>query len=228
MLQHGKSLSEKAADDILAMIQIDHVFSEGEKLPNEIEFSERLRISRTTLREAIRILVAHGVVEIRRGKGTFVRKGIGRNGDVGLGELTEFPMDIRDLYEMRLIFEPQAAYYAAQRATGRELERILQYGRLEGELIRTHQDRTEAERAFHKSIAKATHNEFMNRLMPILYRALDRGVPISDAKEEMVQDTLHDHRAIMDFMEARDPEGAKTAMKLHILRAMRGFGIAGE
>lgn len=228
MAQKGKSLAEKAADDILAMIQIDHVFAEGDKLPNENALSEQLNISRTTLREAIRILAAHGVVEIRRGKGTFVKMGIGQNGGVELGALTEFPMDIRDLYEMRLIFEPQAAYYAAQRATEKELERILRYGKMEEELILNHRDRTEAEQAFHKSIAKATHNEFMNRLMPILYRALSRGVPMADVKREMVEDTLNDHRAIMDFLAARDPEGAKTAMKLHLLRAMRGFGIPEE
>lgn len=228
MARKGKSLAEKAADDILAMIQIDHVFAEGEKLPNENALSARLGISRTTLREAVRILVAHGVVEIRRGKGTFVTTEIGRGGNVELGELTDFPMDIRDLYEMRLIFEPQAAYYAAQRATEKELERILRYGKMEEELILNHRDRTEAEQAFHKSVAQATHNEFMNRLMPILYRALSRGVPIADVKREMVEDTLNDHRAIMDFLAARDAEGAKTAMKLHLLRAMRGFGIAGE
>lgn len=65
----------------------------------------------------------------------------------------------------------------------------------------------------------------MNRLIPILYKAINKGVLLSDTNEEMVQRTLNDHRMIMEFLSKRDAEGAKTAMKLHIIHAMRGFGI---
>ncbi|AIQ15104.1 FadR/GntR family transcriptional regulator [Paenibacillus durus] len=225
MKRTGKSLSEHVAEDILAMITIEKKYAAGDKLPNENVLSAELEVSRTTLREAIRILAAHQVLEIRRGRGTYVKNNQELTGEFGLDELSAFPVDVKDLYEMRLIFEPQSAYYAAKRATDKELERILHYGRLEEELILRQEDRTEAERAFHKSIAKATHNEFMNRLMPILYQAIDKGVPLSDIDEEMVQNTLQDHRMIMEFLAKRDAEGAKTAMKLHIIHAMRGFGI---
>ena len=56
------------------MITIEKKFMPGEKLPNENELSEELKISRTTLREAIRILATNGILEIQRGKGTFVKK----------------------------------------------------------------------------------------------------------------------------------------------------------
>ncbi len=150
------------------------------------------------------------------------------NEEFGLKELSSLQLGVKDLYEMRLIFEPQSAYYAAKRATDKELERILYYGKLEEEQILKKEDRTEVEQAFHKSIAKATHNEFMNRLMPILYQAIDKGVLLSDSNAEMVQNTLSDHRMIMEFLSKRDAEGAKTAMKLHIIHAMRGFGITEE
>ena len=228
MNKNNKSLAENVADDILAMITIDKKFAAGDKLPNENILSVDLKVSRTTLREAIRILVIHNVLEIRRGKGTYVKEGQNLTEGFDLSERLTFPIDVKDLYEMRLIFEPQAAYYAAKRAGDKELERILHYGRLEEELILKKEDRTEVEQAFHKSIAKATHNEFMNRLMPILYQAIDMGVHLSDSKEGMVQDTLNDHRMIMDFLSKRDAEGSKTAMKLHIIHAMRGFGITEE
>ncbi|TGE33129.1 FadR/GntR family transcriptional regulator [Desulfosporosinus sp. Sb-LF] len=228
MARKGRSLAENVADDILAMITIDKKFIMGDKLPNENELSANLQVSRTTLREAIRILVAHNVLQIQRGKGTYVKSNQELNGEFGLKELTTFQLDVKDLYEMRLIFEPQSAYYGAKRATDKELERILYYGKLEEELILKKEDRTEVEQAFHKSIAKATHNEFMNRLMPILYQAIDKGVLLSDANEEMVQNTLNDHRMIMEFLSKRDAEGARTAMKLHIIHAMRGFGITEE
>lgn len=225
MTKRRKSLAENVADDILAMITIDKKFAIGDKLPNENELSLALKVSRTTLREAIRILVTHNVLEIRRGKGTFVKSNENLNEDVGLKELSTSEMDIKDLYEMRLIFEPESAYYAAKRATDKELERILYYGRLEEELILKNEDRTEVEQAFHNSIARATHNEFMNQLMPILYSAIDKGVHFSSVNAEIVQDTLTDHKLIMDFLSKRDAEGARAAMRLHIIHAIRGFGI---
>lgn len=225
MPRKGKSLSESIADDILSMISIDKKYAVGDKLPNETMLSAQLQISRTTLREAIRILVDHKVLEIRRGKGTFVTDHHDSNGVFNLDELSTIKLDVKDLYEMRLIFEPQTAYYAARRATDKELTRILHYGKLEEEKILNNEDRTEVEQAFHRSIAKATHNEFMDRLMPILYKAIDRGVILSDQNEKVIQDTLNDHRMIMDFLAKRDAEGAKTAMKLHIIHAMRGFDI---
>ncbi|MHB8074521.1 FadR/GntR family transcriptional regulator [Desulfosporosinus fructosivorans] len=228
MARGRRSLAENVADNILAMITIDKKFALGDKLPNENELSTELQVSRTTLREAIRILTAHNVLEIQRGKGTYVKNNQELNEEFGLEELSTSQMDVKDLYEMRLIFEPQSAYYAAKRATDKELERILYYGRLEEELILRKEDRTEVEQAFHKSIAKATHNEFMNQLMPILYQAIDKGVLLSDTNEEMLQNTLNDHRMIMEFLATRDAEGARTAMKLHIIHAMRGFGITEE
>jgi DNA-binding FadR family transcriptional regulator len=122
-----------------------------------------------------------------------------------------------------LIFEPKIAYYAALRATDKELERILHYGKLAEETIRKNEDRTELEQAFHKSIVKATHNEFMNRLMPIIYKAIYQGVILSSDNPTMIEETINDHRMIMNFLASRDAEGAETAMKLHIIHAMRGF-----
>lgn len=228
MPKKERSLSERIADDILAMITIDKRFIVGDKLPNENELSSELKVSRTTLREAIRILVAHNILEIKRGKGTYIKATHNLDENLELEELSTIKLNAKDLYEMRLIFEPQTAYYAAKRATDKELERILYYGRLEEEKILKNEDRTEVEQAFHKSIAKATHNEFMNKLMPILYKAIDKGVILSDENSDIIKDTLNDHRMIMEFLEKRDAEGAKTAMKLHILHAMRGLGITNE
>lgn len=228
MPRKEKSLAESIADDILSMITIEKIYNIGDKLPNENELSSKLKISRTTLREAIRILVAHNVLEIRRGKGTFVTNNQSFNEGISLEELSTAKLNVKDLYEMRLIFEPQTAYYAAKRATDKEIERILYYGKLEEEKILNNEDRTDVEQAFHKSIAKAAHNEFMNKLIPILYKAIDKGVILSDENNSIIQDTLNDHHMIMDFLMNRDAEGARTAMKLHIIRAMRGLGIYSE
>lgn len=219
MEQKGR-LSDRAADSILSMITVEKRFLPGDKLPNENVLSEELKISRTTLREAIRILVTGEILEIRRGRGTFVREDLQIENPKELVPLTSAKVKVRDLYEMRLIFEPEAAYYASLRATDKEIERILSLGTEIEERIRRGKDRTEVEQAFHKSIAKATHNEFMNQLMPVIYEGINKGVRLSKIHEEAVQATLIDHRMLMDFLKGRNAEGARNAMRIHILHAM--------
>lgn len=220
----NKMLSQSVADNILSMITIEKRFSVGDKLPNELELSEELNVSRTTLREAIRILIAYDILEIRRGKGTYVtQKALEQPQD--LETLSSVKVNAKDLYETRLIFEPEAAYLAAARGTDAEIKRILDYGkRIENE-IKSGKDRTKDEHAFHKAIAQATHNEFMNKLMPILYQAIAKGVVLSVQSEKAKSDTICDHRMIMEFLEQRNAQGAKDAMRIHIMHAMKELNI---
>ena len=220
----NKMLSQSIADTLLSMITIEKRFSAGDKLPNENELSEELNVSRTTLREAIRILVAYNVLEIQRGKGTFVTQSAFEQ-QSNLGQLSDIKVNARDLYEMRLIFEPEAACLAAIRGTDAEIKRILDFGEKIEQEIKSGQDRTDNEHSFHKAIAQATHNEFMNQLMPILYQAIAKGVTLSAMSQKAVTDTVNDHRMIMDFLEQRNAEGAKNAMKIHIMHAIQELGI---
>ena len=217
-------LSQSIADTLLSMITIEKRFSAGDKLPNENELSAELNISRTTLREAIRILVAYNVLEIQRGKGTFVTQAAFEQ-QSNLGQLSNIKVNAKDLYEMRLIFEPEAAYLAAERGTDAEIKRILDYGKRIEDEIKSGKDRTKDEHAFHKAIAQATHNEFMNKLMPILYQAISKGVVLSVQSEKAKNDTINDHRMIMEFLEQHNAQGAKNAMRIHIMHAMKELNI---
>ncbi len=221
---NNKMLSQSIAETILSMITIEKRFTAGDKLPNENELSAELNVSRTTLREAIRILVAYNILEIQRGKGTFVTQTAFRQ-EPDLGRLSDIKVNAKDLYEIRLIFEPEAAYLAAIRGTDAEIKRILEFGERIEQEIKAGQDRTDNEHSFHKAIAQATHNEFMNQLMPILYQAIAKGVTLSAMSQKAVSDTVNDHRMIMDFLEQRNAEGAKNAMRIHIMHAIRELGI---
>ncbi len=221
---NNKMLSQSIADTILSMITIEKRFTAGDKLPNENELSAELNVSRTTLREAIRILVAYNILEIQRGKGTFVTQAAFEQ-TPDLGQLSDIKVNAKDLYEMRLIFEPEAAYLAAIRGTDAEIKRILEFGERIEQEIKAGKDRTDNEHLFHKAIAQATHNEFMNQLMPILYQAIAKGVTLSAMSQKAVSDTVNDHRMIMDFLEQRNAEGAKNAMRIHIMHAIRELGI---
>ncbi|HJD96920.1 FadR/GntR family transcriptional regulator [Mailhella massiliensis] len=220
-----KRLSDTVADAIFSMITIEKRFAAGDKLPNENDLSEELGVSRTTLREAVRILAAGNIVEIRRGKGTFVREDFAAHPMAELSPLASAKVNADDLYEMRLIFEPEAAYYATLRATESELQRIMALGENIEQLIRAHKDRTLEEQAFHRSIAKATHNAFMNELMPVIQEAINKGVTLSAKKDLVEEDTISDHRMLMNFMKNRNAEGARNAMRIHILHAIEQLGL---
>ena len=219
-------LSDSVAEDILSMITIEERFSPGDKLPNEIELSEELHISRTTLREAIRILVTNGILEIKRGKGTFVKKELKPSDHLkSFHNLSNIRVNAKDLYEMRLIFEPEAAYYATLRASDAcRLQRI--FWNTENRLKRKYpsknigrsEPRTEIPP---KAIAKATHNEFMDKLMPVIFQAIDKGVILSKRNKLVVKDTINDHKMITAIHEARSPEEPGVlARRFHILHAL--------
>lgn len=216
-----RRLSDRIAEEILSMITFEKLFRPGEQLPNENDLAEQLEVSRTTLREALRILVTHGVIEIRRGRGTFVRNDFNPDEVMNLSSLIDPQINLRDLYEMRLIFEPEAAYYATLRASDQEIDRIVSYGKLIEEKIKQNEDRTEAEQNFHQAIAKATRNTFMDQLLPVIFQGINQGVKLSKLKQDVLEHTIRDHRLIMEFMQARNADGAKSAMKIHILHAMK-------
>lgn len=219
----SQSLSEQAADEILDMITIKKQFKVGDKLPNETELSSILNVSRTTLREAIKMLVLKDIVEIRRGKGTFVKSDEVDN--FTLSDLKGHSSDLADLLEMRLIIEPMGAYYATKRASDSEIEKIIEYGEMVEQKILNNEDRTIAEQLFHNAIAKASGNSFMKELVPIISKAINESVQLSKQCEKATELTLKDHKLIMDFMKDRNAEGAKTAMNLHIIHTIDSFGF---
>ena len=127
---------------------------------------------------------------------------------------------LRDLFELRSIFEPSAARLACQRATGEEMEEILQLGAEVERCIRAGEDRTAADRAFHTAIVRATHNEFMVRLLPVIDEAVSTAVAAGEHPEVLAEDTLRDHALLLEFFRKRDPEGAEHAMAIHMRHSM--------
>ena len=134
------SLPQQIADDIKDMIVEKKKFQIGDKLPNENILSKELNVSRTTLREAIRILVAQNLLEIKRGKGTFVIND--KTDNYNLNNIANTLSDLKDLLELRLIIEPMAVYYATKRASDKEIERIIKYSLLVEEKILNKEERT--------------------------------------------------------------------------------------
>ncbi len=223
----SSSLSEQAAHEIMDMILVEQRFRVGDKLPNELELAEELGISRVTLREAIRVLCTRGLVEIRRGLGTFVVSGDSSavaGSDVS-SPLTAPDATIRDLLEIRLMVEPMAAYYAAKRATDQEISNIDEHRRRIEELAAESKSFLREEQDFHNAIAMASHNHLMERLIPIINKSI-----IADLLffKESVDYSLLDHQEIVRCIRMHSAEAARTVMRLHIIHCYQISGLEVE
>ena len=218
MMERKKAkLSEQTSDRLYEMIVDEHRYVPGSKLPNENELSETLGVSRTTLREAISFLAAQGVLEIRRGKGTFVVESLPAEG-LDLTALAGVRSRVRakDLFEMRLIFEPATVALACQRASDEELRQIEKKARRMEETAAAGGDWPLADQEFHWAIIKASHNEYMRRLYPIINSAVNEILQISQNRQQMQDIALRDNRMILEFLLRRDEAGARYAMSIHM------------
>ena len=218
MAQKRKAkLSEQTADRLYERIVYERRYVPGSKLPNENQLSEELQVSRTTLREAISFLVAQEVLEIRRGRGTFVAEELPAAG-MDLTELEGMRSRIRaqDLFEMRLIFEPATVALACERATDEELEQIRKKARRVERVAAEGGDWPLADQEFHWAIIKASHNEYMRRLYPIINSAVNEILQITRNRQRMQEIALADNILIMEFLLQRDAPGARYAMSIHM------------
>ena len=179
-----KNRWQQAAAALYDQIVAEKRLQPGDKLPNEVELSQELGVSRATLREAIRSLCTQGVLEVRRGKGTFVSPRVEEIGDFGFSSLEQVRGQLRDLFELRSMFEPRCAALACRRAAPEELSDILEKGAAVERCIRAGRDRTQADQAFHTAIVRAAHNEFLLRLLPIIHQAVSTAVERREHRDQ--------------------------------------------
>ena len=210
-------LSEQTSDRMYEMIVEEARYAPGSKLPNENELSKALEVSRTTLREAISFLVAQGVLEIRRGKGTFVAEELPAAG-MDLSSLTGLRARerARDLFEMRLIFEPATVALACQRASMEELQQIQKKAERMEQIAAAGGDWPLADQEFHWAIIRASHTEYMRRLYPIINNAVNDLMQLAQNRQRMEETAIRDNKLILEFLLRRDEEGARHAMTIHM------------
>lgn len=214
-----KSLSQQIADELITLILENNEFRAGVRLPNEIELSNRFHVSRTTLREAIRILTVRGFVEVRHGIGTFVAEQIPTPSDYGFRDLANLKIDVRDLFEARLIFEPQVAALAVKRASDSELEEIIYIEQKVQEAYQAGIDVSDYDRQFHNALVKCAHNPFLEQIITIINDGIKNLLMIIGIAE--VQDVVaNDLSNIVEFVKRRDSVGVEGSMKVHILHSI--------
>lgn len=212
-------LAEQVANEISNLI-IEQQISEGEKLPNEFELAEQLNVGRGTIREAVKLLVARNVLEIKRGRGTFVAKHTGVVEDpFGFAYIADSRKLSLDLLEMRLLIEPWSAKVAAERATARDkkyLEKACE--KAEQELLKGINS-LKSDEQFHVTLARCTQSLVLPKIVPvIIYSVHQLGSMDRSSKDYHLrcEQAIASHRKILNAVLAGDGEAAKQAMIEHL------------
>ena len=217
-------ISEIIANQISDMIFIEKRYKPLDKIPNEKMLSEELGVSRTTIREAVKMLVANNILTIQRGKGTYVTSNPYKRNDVfGISYLKNKKNLVLNWFEMRLILEPANVRLVIEKASDEEIQEILKYERETAELIHLGKPYSESDKKFHSAIAKATHNNVIELMLPAIEVAVKDAIvtaAYAGTDKLSAENALFNHRLIADFIEKRDADGAALAMHIHIKRGI--------
>jgi DNA-binding FadR family transcriptional regulator len=221
----GERSYHRLAASIIRLIE-DGELKLGDRLPSERTLSQRFDVSRTAVREAIIALELRGIVEVRGGSGIYV---CGTTPSQFLGDDSPGPFE---LLGARLVLEPELAAIAAIRAKDIDLDRISSALR---ELRDTMQDKLAneaADRKFHVTIAECAGNFVLVKILTsiwdkahgVMWLKLEEHFHTLAFREVAMEDHQHVFRALV----ARDPDAARTAMRVHIERVMRQFARSWE
>ena len=224
VVRRQERLSEMVAGTIGKRIVTGH-YKPGDTLPTEPEVQAEFGVSRTAVREAIRLLSAKGLTASRPKIGTKVRP-VGDwnmfDADVLRWQVEHGPSDefVNALFEMREIIEPSAASLAAERATANDItalgvamDGIENHPRGAAEQIAADVD-------FHATILTSSRNPILISVGAMINSALELSFTIG-WQTVMAADSVLQHRAVYEMIAARDAEGAFYGMR-RLLRNSKG------
>ena len=190
----------------------------GERLPGEHELVEQLKVSRPVLREALARLQSMGLVDIQRGRGTFVGSAASLANCVRLlrSAVTISPQELRSYAQLRSAIEVQAVRHAAERATDAdiaELSSLLK--RLDDDEL-PYPQALEVDFAFHRKLIDISGNPLMQNMIEVIYEfvltQMARTTP--SQRDNALGRKLH--KVILRAVRERDPDAAAEAMQQHM------------
>lgn len=195
----------------------------GEKLPTEKDFCEMLGVSRSTVREALRILQATGYVDMRPGLGAFLLRDQAPDPNEELIDwFSEHECEIEDYIQVRMAIEPLAARLAVRKATEEDLY-IIDQCRIAYE---TSLERAESEQlgihdaAFHRAIIEASHNPLLVKINILIQGSFAEFRKATFQVQRNAINAIAPHRQILSAIQKRDPEEAEQTMIAHLVRVL--------
>jgi GntR family transcriptional repressor for pyruvate dehydrogenase complex len=189
----------------------------GDQLPTERELAEAFKVSRPSVREALRALESQGFLVSRQGDGTYVsRQPIELLIEPFASVILKEKFDQLELFEMRRLIEPQLAYLAAERATPAEITQMEQSLIIQEKELTSSGSSPTSEKTIHDLIFKASKNKIlisiMESLMDSLTESRDKFLQIEGRPEK----SLARHREILVAIKAGDRELAASVMREHL------------
>ncbi len=211
-----RSLHGRVAHDLGSRI-LGGKLKPGQVLAPEDELSAALGVSRTALREAIKLLAAKGLMESRPRTGTRIRPREHWNfldPDVLAWHFEAEPVErsVRDLFQLRRMIEPAAADMAAQQAGAAAVARLQQAFRDMDAAGDDGEKWEEPDLRFHQTIIQATGNELISSLGAIIETALTMSFRLSNDNPTGQRHSLPLHRAVLNGIQSRKPQKARQAM----------------
>ncbi len=207
-------LGDQIEDALMEYISQDDM-KLGTKLPNELNLAEKFGVGRSTIREAVKSLSTKGVLEVRRGSGTYViAKNFTEDDPLGLSKLEDKYKLALELLDVRLMLEPEIAAKAAEYASQEQIEAMKSIANEVEELYIAGKDHMKKDIELHKVIAQSSQNRVVEMLVPIINSAITTFVNLTYRK--LRDETISSHRAIIEAIENRDSTGAKCAMIMHL------------
>ncbi len=209
-----KLLASRVEEELLNYI-IHEPVEIGAKIPNEFELAERFGVGRSTIRETVRSLTTKGILEVRRGSGTYViSKNTIEEDPLGLAKFKDKYKLALELSEVRLILEPEIAALACEYATREEAAEIKRLCDETEQLYKSGKNHTQKDIEFHTCIARCSRNRVVELLQPIIQTAVATFVNLTHRK--LMDETIETHRAITNAILAGDSVGARCAMIMHL------------
>ena len=214
---------EHIVEQIHALIR-EGRWAPGDQIPPERELAERFRVSRTSVREALRALEMQGIIDSRQGGGTFVRTADRETLVPPLAAaILRGQRELAEVLEVRELIEPGIARLAAVRATDEhvsELEGLLESQRA---CIAEQRSFVEEDTAFHYTLARAADNHILLRLHNVILDLLRESRQSYLHVPERPQMSLRGHEAILRAIKARDGDAAYRASLAHITEVRDGI-----
>ena len=213
-------LAQVVAEQIRDSI-IDTGLAAGEKLHTESMLMAEHSVSRSTIREAMKILQAENIVEIRHGRGSFVASNTGRSKDpLGLSFADSSKL-LPDLMEVRLLMEPSIAQIAADRRTESDLKEMEKYLQQMTEIGRRGEDYHNCDFQFHISVARATHNGVLDRIFPVILEGIETGYAQTVHIQGSFERAIDYHQRILQAIREQNAAEAACLTQMHIRQTLR-------
>ena len=221
----SKTLSENIADRIKQRIIVGK-YAVGTQLPNEQELADSLNVSRTTIREAVKLLVSRRVLEIERGKGTFVAAIPGLSEDPFGLEFVNEDILKSNLSQFRSIIEPEVCALAAANASAHQLDDmkhlVVRMNEISCLVVESSVDEwidefIDQEIAFHTLIYKMTHNVVFERMTNIISRSVIINSTALNYRQGFDFTKYTElHTPLYEAIASRDPEIARKHGQEHM------------